>query len=256
MLKIEQCNYIVYPNWIEPRTYSWGDIPKILEDPLAFDKELAIQFPPEKLEELEYPKHLPSFSIIEGNLGGGIVKIHSSTLRKWLPFFALTYFKGIDLSVPGMMSGADWKGKVSYLENHTYLDTLELGRKRKNYVLPITPEHIEALDEKIYWLFCLKQYKRKKEITFIDDILNMANHFKLNLLELTSIPNLIPDGFRNKMPDDEEYLWFEVKSAQYDFGYHFAVLMYTSLCLCPIAGQHLLSSHLLANIEGEPHFCF
>ena len=84
----------------------------------------------------------------------------------------------------------------------------------------------------------------------------MANHFNLNLLELAAIPDLITSEFKKNMSDDEEYLWFELQSHRYDFGYHFAVLMYTSLCLCPVAGPQLISSHLLANIEGEPHFCF
>lgn len=257
MLKIEKerC-YIVYPSWLEPRSYTWENMGNILADPLFYNKQLAANNPPHRLRELGYPETIPAFSLISGPVGGGIIEVNAPSLNRWLPAHALAYPEGINLTQPDVMSGSDWKHNVSYLENDTYLDKLELGRRRKNYVLTITPEHIEALNDKIYWLFCLKQYKRKKEAPFVRGIINMAAHFELDLLQLIAIPDLITIDFKNKMPADEEYLWFEVESSEYDFGYHFAVLMYISLCLCPIAGSRLLSSHLLANIEGEPHFCF
>lgn len=256
MLKIEKECYIVYPSWLEPRSYTWENMGNVLADPLRYNQDLAANSPPEQLRELGFPETIPAFSLISGPAGGGIIEVNAPSLSRWLPAHALGYPEGICLTEPNIMGRSDWKHNVSYLENDTYLDKLELGRRRKNYELTITPEHIEALDDKIYWLFCLKKYKRKKEITFIADVINMANHYKLNLVELTTIPDLITDDFKKNMPDDEEYLWFEAESCQYDFGYHFAVLMYISLCLCPIAGPQLISTHLLAEIEGEPHFCF
>ena len=251
MLKVEQSSFIVFPSWLEPKSYSWETVADVLSDPLQYNEELAMNYPLEWRQELGFPDHPPSFSLMPGPLGGGIIEVHAASLSKWLPYYALTFPEGVALTVPGAMIGAAWRGNVSYLENHTAVDTLNFGRKRKNYALIVTPEYVDVLSDSLYWLFMHKGME-----AVLEEIPAIGEYYKLAFQKLPYTPRSLELEMRARLRDTENCAWFEGKVEGKGFGYHFAVLLYAGLCLCPLMGKRLISCHLLAAIEGRPRFSF
>jgi hypothetical protein len=246
--------YIVFPSWLDP-TYKWEDVPAIISDPLKYNDFTRLNYTEDDLRRFGYSEEILPFELIDGFAGGGIILIHKSPEQRWLPDGALTFDKGVDLIGPAGTAVLDWKCNVAHFENRSDpLWQLELGKKRKNYEMAATPEHIESMPDCVFWLIRFVPTKTGKQMKGLDDVPGWAKHFGLDVRRLEEPPEPVRKETADWFNPDFQRAWFEVKDAGDGFGYNFAVMLYIGLHLCSVSPSRMRCMHLLASIEGKPRF--
>jgi len=254
MLYIERRKkYIVFPSWLQP-TYKWEDLPEIISNPLKYDEFHRYNCSVKKQRESSYPEEIQPFELFEGPAGGGIILVYRDSLSRWLPYYALTFDKGVDLSSPYLMLHDDWYSNVAYLEPTSDPGwVLSTGKKPKEYRLGACVEHIESMPDSIFWVVGFEPTQTGKEIRSLDDVPAWAEHFGLEVERLLELPEAVKDetGWWLKTLK-EQFAYFNVSGGGDGFGYHFAVMLYIGLHLRAVAGRRMQSMFLLASIEGKP----
>ena len=213
----------------------------------------------DELRDLGYPEKVQPFELIDGPVGGGIILAHIDRDERWLPYRALTFDKGVDLSTPQPMREEERDGGVQY--NVAFLEAtydpgwaLATGKRRKHYQLGSSVEHIESMPDSIFWLIGFKPSKTMKEIRGLGDIPVWGEHFGLEVERLSELPEEVREETAHWLnTKDNQYAYFSVKGGGNGFGYHFAVAVYIGYHLCVVAGRRMRYIHLLSSIEGEPH---
>ena len=125
------------------------------------------------------------------------------------------------------------------------------GKKPKNYVYPISAEHVEAAFGSIYWLLSTRKTKRK--IPGIEEIPVWAFHFDFQARRIEEAPEAILKETEHWRNPDFDYIWFEVKSTSDEYGYNYAVMLYIGLHLAYVGRSRIRTMHLITSIEGKPN---
>jgi hypothetical protein len=256
MLYIERRKkYIVFPSWLQP-TYKWEDLPEIISNPLKYDEFHRYNCSVKKQREYSHPEEIQPFELLEGPAGGGIILVYRDSLSRWLPYYALTFDKGVDLSTPELMLEGNWhkNNNVSFLEDTFYSGYwLETGKKRRDYEIGACVEHIESMPDSIFWVVGFEPTKTGREIRSLDDVPAWAEHFGLKVERLLELPGAVKDETDWWLKTlERQFAYFTVKGGGNGFGYHFAVMLYIGFHLRAVAGRRMRTMFLLASIEGKP----
>jgi hypothetical protein len=251
MLRLElDREYIVYPSWIEP-AYEWTQIPDIIANPLKYHPTVRLTYTDEELRKFGYFDAPKPYRMIPGPAGWGIVEVQIKRGERWPHVGSLCFDKGVDMRYPPTSDLANYQPNVSYMEPTVSIGWyFGSGRRRKDYSIPATYEHVETAGEQVYWLFSARP--TRKGLPEILEVPYWAKAFDLKVKLLTEIPKEVLDETLNWRKQDYQFFWFSVEGAGDKLGYYFAAMFYIGLHLSFITKKKVYSAHLLAQIEGKP----
>ncbi|WP_435008644.1 hypothetical protein P12x_005855 [Tundrisphaera lichenicola] len=256
MLRIEpQRRYIVYPSWAEGQMpCGWAVMPDVLADPensgfLDDNDRIFLE-----ANRGLYPAKVQPSVCLDGPWGGGVIAVQTDPHpQRWLPDLAIPRI-GNTRTPAMMLHPPGFRLPVTYLEPMS--DTARghefLGRAPRLYPTIMTVEHVEAEADGAYLVVVHKPGK-------LPGLPNLAvgfNGFGLALEGLKEAPRgleaEIAPWFDGK--SGLTRAWFRLQARDEGLGLIFAVTIYVALHLRSVAGNRLISTHLVGNIEGKPNF--
>jgi hypothetical protein len=253
MLRIEpKMHYYVYPSWAE-LPCPWGNLSQHLSNPL---QSPFIKDDPNwcryNWRELGYPKTIQPFDLIDGPVGGGIVRVHAAPFEKWLPGVILGTGANVRSS-DGMNPISDtFESGVFYLEPSNEPGwELGLGKKAKVFLCDATTEHAESAGDQVYWIVPFKS--SKQEPAYLDQIPRWARDFDVKVSRADPVSDALREETALWFVDPSNRLaWFEVRGGPQSVGYQFAVSFYVGLHGSFVSNRRG-AIHLVAQIENKPN---
>jgi len=250
--------YIVYPPWAK-FSYRWEDLPRLFANPLAtsYTDPISALYSRESKEQywrdLGWPtEYIEPARLINGPVGGGIISVKRVPNGKWLPL--AIFIKEANIRSPNVLMNSLNKlpFDVTYLEpfDSPLRDYLHGKLRPKIYLCDPTPEHITSDLEGIYWVIGIK--KGRNIIQGIEQLHDWVSAFGIEIFALPETPEILRAETSPWFIDpDIDLLWFRINGGGNGAGYHYAVILYTSMYLRYAIGPRMKYMHLLANIEGE-----
>jgi hypothetical protein len=249
--KEEKREYYIYPSWAEGQlTYSWDDLPKMMQNPYKYNDFMHEQYTIEQVWAMGYPKEIQPYELIRGPVKGGIIIAHVNPLEKWLPACILNQEANLCVPDPMLVGTLLDYHNVHYLDLRSLRDhTTGEFHRRKNYTIGISAEHIESEPESQYWFLSLRS--GKKEPKEISNIPVWAYHFGIEMERIEQLPESIRQEISTWLQPNFDYVWFKIRQQDDRYGWHFAVMLYIGLHLAFVARSSVRTMHMLASLEAK-----
>jgi hypothetical protein len=241
--------YYVYPSWAK-LTYGWEALPGLLWNPLR-----SGYVDPRNVSRAG-PFVSPHIDYYDGPEGGGIIAVELDPDDRWLGASVLRSEANL-CSPPGIRPGPmldSFGGRVFYIEPMRAMGTVEqFLRTPRVYCCSVTPEHASAAADRVYWLMVFE--KGDRSLRGLDQMPGWAAAFSAELRVVREPPAELRSETESWVLNPlHATLWYQVSGGGECVGWQLAVALWNGLHLRRVAGKRLRSLHVVASIEGEPHF--
>jgi hypothetical protein len=244
MLDSDWC-FWVWPSWATAFSFRWGDLPRLLSDPVAAGcldenglRALQQGFLVNEPGELEF---------FDGAFGNGVLAFRKPTRHTWIGGKVFNKEANITKAL-GMTTG-----NVAFLElrgDAGLRFALQGLKKPREYPCSISIEHVEAAGDDIYWL--LDREPGSRPLKGLEQIFEAAQGFGLELEPLSGVCESALSEVKPWFTDDTRMAWFRVCGGRSKAGWQLAMMYYCAMHLKMLAGKRMRCMHLVAQVEGQP----
>ena len=241
MQKESNKTYIVYPSWVT-LSYAWEDLPTLFKNPLS------TPYLNKTKEEYEARGWICDNSIeyelIDGNFGGGIIKIEANCSEK-VPAFYIILFSEANVTSPHEIHKITQN--VRYIEPYqrTALE-LSIGLTHcKLYTCYIGFRDFNISDNDIFWALRFNPGK-KVPIDKMEEILPGIKAFGIEAEFINSTQESKVIELEKYLEDNEvEHQWLRFPNYNNDLYLNIAVMIYIAFYLAKSLGRKFRGSILI-----------